>query len=294
MMADLELDSGVKRAATPGIKPLAHQVASDTDLDAREHTMYRAIAARANYLAADRPDAQYSAKEICRFMSKPTSLGWQALKRLGRFLLGRRRLVWKYDYQESAQLEAYSDTVWAGCIRTRKSTSGGCLIMGKHVVKSWSSTQTSVSLPTGEAEFYGVVRAAGVALGQQSLLKDLGIDMPVRGWNDSSAAIGICQRQGLGKLRHIQTQGLWIQQHGKDRLIELRKVRGDVNPADLSTKHLQSRDRIDSLVRMFNCEYRGGRPSSAPLLRGVSPIEGDATVDGDECGDVHGGRHRER
>ena len=41
--------------------------------------------------------------------------------------------------------------------------------------------------------------------GPKSLMKDLGQDMPIRVWTDSSAAIGICTRQGLGKLRHIDT-----------------------------------------------------------------------------------------
>ena len=52
----------------------------------------------------------------------------------------------------------------------------------------------------------------GQGLGYQALLKDLGIDVPLRVWTDSSAAIGICNRQGLGKLRHLDTHTLWVQQ----------------------------------------------------------------------------------
>ena len=40
-----------------------------------------------------------------------------------------------------------------------------------------------------------------------------------------------------------------------------------MNPADLFTKHLSSRDRINQLVKLFNCEFRDGRAESAPLLR---------------------------
>ena len=101
-------------------------------------------------------------------MSKPTDLAMGALKRLGRFILGRRRLIFKFDYQDlqsGGQIETYSDTDWAGCIRTRKSTSGGCLMLGTHLIKTWSATQASVSLSSGEAEFYGVVRVAGWHLG---------------------------------------------------------------------------------------------------------------------------------
>ena len=70
-------------------------------------------------------------------------------------------------------------------------------------------TQASLALSSGEAEFYGVVKGAGVGLGQQALLRDIGIELPVRVWTDSTAAIGICGRQGLGKLRHLACQSLW-------------------------------------------------------------------------------------
>ena len=49
--------------------------------------------------------------------------------------------------------------------------------------------------------------------------------------------------------------------------IELRKVNGLVNPADLFTKHLSSRERINELVGLFSCEFREGRSLAAPELR---------------------------
>ena len=140
-------------------------------------------------------------------------------------------------------------------------------MLGAHLIKSWSSTQASISLSSGAAEFYGVVKASGVALGYQALLKDVGLKLPIRVWTDSTATIGICGRQGLGKLRHVDTQCLWIQQRVRDGSVELCKVRGDENPADLFTKHLTSRDKIHGLLDLFGCRYRGGRSVAAPVLR---------------------------
>ena len=176
-------------------------------------------------------------------------------------------MVFRFRFQEASVLECYSDTDWAGCPRTRKSTSGGALLLGSHVLKTWSSTQPNISLSSGEAEFYGVVKASGIAMGQQSLMKDLGIETRLRVWTDSSAAMGVCARQGLGKLRHIETHTLWVQEKVRDKSIELRKVRGDINPADIFTKHLPSREKINQLVGLFECTYREGRPAAAPLLR---------------------------
>ena len=121
-------------------------------------------------------------------------------------------MVFKYPWQKASTLECYTNSDWAGCPKTRKSNSGGCLMLGGHLIKSWSSTQPSISLSSGEAEYYGVVKAAGIALGHQSLMADMGMTAKVRVWTDSCAAVGLCGRAGLGKLRHVQTHTLWVQE----------------------------------------------------------------------------------
>ena len=140
-------------------------------------------------------------------------------------------------------------------------------MMGRHAIKTWASTQATVSLSSGEAEFNGVLKGSGIGLGYQSLLADLGLTIPLRVWTDSSAAIGVCSRQGLGKLRHIDTHLLWIQQAVRSRRVDLRKIPGEVNPADMFTKHLPSRDRLSALMQLLGCQYRDGRASSAPMTR---------------------------
>ena len=266
LIRELKLE-GCNPLGTPGAKATAEHISGDQKLDESRCKPFRAVAARANYLAADRPECQFSSKEICRWMATPTDLSVSALKRLGRFLEGRRRLIYHYPWQSAKIVDVYSDTDWAGCSRTRKSTSGGCLMLGRHLIKSWSSTQANISLSSGEAEYYGVVKAAGIGMGYQALLKDVGVAIPLRVWTDSTATMGICARQGLGKLRHIDTQCLWVQQRVRDQTFELRKVKGTENPADLFTKHLTSASMVESLLGLFGCHYRGGRAVGAPSLR---------------------------
>ena len=97
-------------------------------------------------------------------------------------------------------------------------------------------------------------------------MEDFGLKVPLRLWSDSSAALGISKRSGLGKLRHLDTQTLWLQEKVRMGALEVRKVRGEVNPADLFTKHLPSHDNILQLIKLFGCSYRDGRAASAPLL----------------------------
>ena len=140
-------------------------------------------------------------------------------------------------------------------------------MLGAHTIKHWSSTQSSVTLSSGEAEFHGVVKGAAMGLGFQALLRDFDLELPVRLWTDSSAAIGICSRQGLGKLRHLDTKTLWIQQAVRNGAIDVRKVPGVANPADLFTKHSLSSNRVCELLKLFSCDYRDGRPSAAPEVK---------------------------
>jgi hypothetical protein len=140
-------------------------------------------------------------------------------------------------------------------------------VVGQHVIKVWSSTQVSLALSSGEAEYYGVVRASGVGLGQQALFRDAGLELKLRVWTDSSAAIGTSSRQGLGKLRHVECHSLWLQQRLRRKELELRKIPGEENPADLFTKHLESAAKLEQLISLFNCRFTEGRAESAPNLK---------------------------
>ena len=92
--------------------------------------------AKCNYLALDRPDSIFATKEISRRMSKPCKDDWIAVRRLGRYLKGRpRAVIWYRWSEEYKQVEAYTDSDWAGCRRTRRSTTGGAITIGQHVLK---------------------------------------------------------------------------------------------------------------------------------------------------------------
>ena len=98
-------------------------------------------------------------------------------------------------------------------------------------------------------------------------MKDLGYEAGVRVWTDSSAAMGIAGRSGFGRLRHLETHALWVQERLRSKAFELRKLRGEVNPPDLFIKYLSNSERIVKLVELFGCSYRGGRAEAAPKLR---------------------------
>ena len=121
---------GVKGVVMPGQQPQQQLVPDEKELPGEQHTMFQGFAARANFLAADRIDMIYAAKDICRFMAKPTDLVWAALKRVARYPKARPRMVCSMHFQICEAISVYSDRDWAGCLRTHKSTSGGCVMLG--------------------------------------------------------------------------------------------------------------------------------------------------------------------
>ena len=131
---ELGLDKA-KGLSTPGIdEPLKDDDEVLTDWRAGK---YRSLAARANYLALDRADIQFSVKELCRSMSNPTEGSWRKLIRVAKYLISKPRLIMRFDWQEPIQtITACSDANWAGCLHSRKSTSGGSIQIGSHLIKS--------------------------------------------------------------------------------------------------------------------------------------------------------------
>ena len=95
-----------------------------------------------------------------------------------------------------------------------------------------------MALSSGEAEYYGLVKGASMALGIESLSRDLGIiyggTIKVR--TDASAAVGIACRIGVGKVRHIEVNQLWLQEKVYEGRITLEKISTEDNLADALTK----------------------------------------------------------
>ena len=101
-------------------------------------------------------------------MSSPTMGDCERLKRLARYLEGKPRMVKKFVWQKCIRgLSIFADADWAGDKVCRKSTSGGCIMAGKHLLKGRSKTQSLVALNSGESELYATLKAASEGLGLQ-------------------------------------------------------------------------------------------------------------------------------
>ena len=133
-------------------------------------------------------------------------------------------------------------------------------MLGAHCIKTWSASQCAYALSSAEAEFYAMIEAVTRAKGLISLARELGFEgmsNVVRLGTDSSAAKSFVSRRRLGKMRHLEIRDLWLQKEVNEGKVEVSKVRGDSNPADLMTKVLGVRD-IESRLRDLSIRIVGG------------------------------------
>ena len=159
------------------------------------------------------------------------------MKRLARYLITHPRTILQYPWQgRENEMEGFSDSDWAGCRRSGKSTSGGVIKIGEHFIKGWSKTQASITLSSAEAELVAICKLAAEIIGVGSMAADLGADLKMVMYADSSAAIAIAKRRGAGKLRHINIGLLWIQEKAEKAEVTIKKVKGICNPYDMMTK----------------------------------------------------------
>ena len=102
-------------------------------------------------------------------------------------------------------------------------------------------------------------------MGMQSLFKDLGVDVEVQINTDSSTGKSVASRREAGKIRHLDTRELWIQERVARGDIVIEKVRGEDNVADGLTKHVD-KQKMDQYLSECGFEKRSGRHELSPAL----------------------------
>ena len=270
---------GVEKSAavvTPGIKTTPLPEEEDLALKPDYATKFRRIIARANFLAQDRVDIQYAVKEAAKGMANPKQSDWDKLVRIAKYLLGHKRYVMKFAIQRGVySLNCFGDSDFAGDQITRKSTSGGIMMLGDHVIKSWSSNQSVIALSTGEAELYAINKSAATGMGGQSIMNDLETKLDLRVFTDATTGKSLASRRGLCKVRHIAVNELWIQHHVHEKMITLVKIKNKFNPSDLLTKHL-TKAEVQQIMEHLQHRYEQGRSAAAPKLvsKEEAPVEG--------------------
>nr|GEW73086.1 ribonuclease H-like domain-containing protein [Tanacetum cinerariifolium] len=141
------------------VKALVHQLAMKPKLDADlsgnpvDQTDYRSKIGSLMYLTSSRPDIVQAVCFCARYQSRPTEKHLNEVKRIFRYLRGTVNMGLWYPKGSSFELSAFSDADYAGCIDSRKSTSGGIQFLGDKLVSWMSKKQNCTTMSSAEAEY---------------------------------------------------------------------------------------------------------------------------------------------
>ena len=141
------------------------------------------------------------------------------------------------------------DSDWAGS-EGRHSTHAGLEFHAEHLVDSWVASDQVRALSSGEAELCRIVDGSARGIFTKHMYEEMGQTINIDVETDSTAAIGMCSRTGVGKTRHIQVRWLWIQDAIREKVVRLRKVKGTDNEADMGTKDLDGPTRQRLLQKL--------------------------------------------
>ncbi|GJR24673.1 putative ribonuclease H-like domain-containing protein [Tanacetum coccineum] len=217
---------------------LRHQKFKDEEASDVDVHLYRSMIGSLMYLTASRPDIMFAVCACSRFQVTPKTSHLSAVKRIFRYLKGKPKLGLWYPRVSSFDLEAYSDSDYAGANLDRKSTTGGCQFLGRRLISWQCKKQTIVATSTTEAEYVAAANCCGQVLWIQNQMLDYGFNfMNTKIYIDNESTICIVKNPVYhSKTKHIAIRHHFIRDAYEKKLIQVLKIHTDDNVADLLTK----------------------------------------------------------
>ncbi|GJZ25941.1 retrovirus-related pol polyprotein from transposon TNT 1-94 [Tanacetum coccineum] len=235
--------------------PLATKPKLDVDLSGEpvDQSDYRSKIGSLMYLTSSRPDLVQAVCYCARYQARPTQKHLKEVKRIFKYLKGTINMGLWYPKDSGFELTAFSDADHAGCLDTRKSTSGGIQFLGDKLVSWMSKKQNCTAMSSAEAEYVALSASCAQVMWMRTQLQDYGFNynkIPL--YCDSQSAIAIsCNPVQHSRTKHIHT-------------------RTEYQLADMFTKALPE-DRFKYLVRRIG--MRCLTPADLEVVRlGINPM----------------------
>ncbi|KAJ3699566.1 hypothetical protein LUZ61_003271 [Rhynchospora tenuis] len=205
--------------------------------------MYIMTVGALQYATIIRPDITFAVNKVSQFMSAPTDLHWQAVKRVLRYLKGTIHHGLHLQASPNLCINAYTDADWAGCPDERKSTTGYAVYLGCNLI-SWSSKkQHTVARSSTEAEYRSMAMATAELLWIQSLLGELGVRLNIAPvlWCDNLGATFLAANPVFhARTKHIELDFHFIREQVATKRLNIQFLCSADQIADVLTKPLPS------------------------------------------------------
>ena len=238
MRVNMQLCKPIK---TPHNTTKKLSVTSGTRLGVEDSTRYRSIVGALQYLTLTRPDLSFLVNKVCQFLHLSTTVHWEAVKRILRYVQGTIGLGLKIRKSNSMLVSAFSDADWAGCPDDRRSTGGFAVFLGCNLV-SWSARkQPTVSRSSTEAEYKSLANATVEVMWVQKLLDELGIPHPLAAclWCDNLGAKYLSANPVFhARTKHIEIDFHFVREQVAAKRLDIRFISTTDQIADGFTKPL--------------------------------------------------------
>lgn len=215
---------------------------------------YRRAVGSLNYLSqCTRPDLSHSVSLLSQFLEKPTLAHWSHFKRVLRYLRGTSSLCLTYGvapvnpilttFQASVDGPpvAFSDSNWAGCQITRRSTSGYVFLFNGGAISWRCKKQPVVALSSTEAEYKGFLDAGQEGLWIRRLMKTFGFENLISTtlFGDNQGSISLSRNPVFhARTKHIEIHFHWIREKLQDKSLDIKYCPTEHMVADVLTKSL--------------------------------------------------------
>ncbi|GJU60577.1 putative ribonuclease H-like domain-containing protein [Tanacetum coccineum] len=138
--------------------------------------LYRSMIGSLMYLTASRPDITFAVCACARFQVTSKTSHIHAVKRIFRYLKGQPKLDLWYSRDSSFDLEAFSDSDYAGASLDRKSTTRYCQFLGRRLISWQCKKQSIVANSTTEVEYVAAANCCRHVLWIQNQMIDYGFN----------------------------------------------------------------------------------------------------------------------
>nr|GEW22779.1 uncharacterized mitochondrial protein AtMg00810-like [Tanacetum cinerariifolium] len=197
----------------------------DADLSGTpiDQTKYRSMVRALMYLIASRPDIMHATCYCARYQGKPTEKHLTAIKRIFQYLKDTIHMGLWYPKDIGFELTTFLDSDHAGCLDSRKSTSGGIQFLGGDKLVSWSSKKRDcTSMSSAEAGYVSLSACCAQVLWMRTQLTDYGFHFDkIPMYCDSKAAIAIlCNPVQHSRTKHNDVRYHFIKEKVEKGIVE--------------------------------------------------------------------------
>ncbi|XP_060965504.1 uncharacterized mitochondrial protein AtMg00810-like [Cannabis sativa] len=237
-------DSGFM-GSKPSKTPMDPKLKLDNEhgeaLDNPSH--YRQLVGKLLYLTLSRPDITYAVNSLSQFMANPRTTHLQAVNHLLRYIKGNPGQGLLYSKSSSLHLCGFSDSDWASCPVTRRSTTGFCIFLGDCLISWRTKKQPTISKSSAEAEYRAIATTTSEITWLQYLLHDFDIPQPHPAfiYCDNHSAIHIANNPTFHeRTKHIELDCHFIRDKINNNTVRLISISSALQLADAFTKPLTS------------------------------------------------------